>query len=280
VRIFGSSRRVFVASLLFLTITAWRVEAIGGQLSLTWLDNSTGEIGFSIERSTGTTGTYVEVAAIGSGVMAYTDSSVADATTYCYRVRAFDAVAYSDYSNAACSTVAQAFGLSVVKFGLGSGTVVSTPAGINCGTSCSASYSSGTAVTLTAGAASGSTFTGWSGGGCTGTGTCTVALAATTTVTATFDLVPAAVGLTVTVRGYGKGTVVSTPAGINCGTSCSASYPSGTMVTLTAKAASGSTFAGWSGGGCAGTKSCTVPLTATTTTTVTATFSKWWWSSR
>ena len=61
--------------------------------------------------------------------------------------------------------------------GTGTGTVTSSPSGINCGSTCSATYSSGTSVTLTAAAASGSTFAGWSGA-CTGTGTCTVSMTA------------------------------------------------------------------------------------------------------
>src|SRR5437870_4798136 len=145
--------------------------------------------------------------------------------------------------------------------------VTGTPAGITCGTSCAASYPSGTAVTLTATPAAGSTFSGWSGGGCTGTGSCTVTMSAAATVTATFD-VP--IALTVTKAGTGSGMVTGTPAGITCGTSCAASYPSGTAVTLTATPAAGSTFSGWSGGGCTGTGSCTVTLSAATT--VTATF--------
>jgi subtilisin family serine protease len=76
--------------------------------------------------------------------------------------------------------------LTVQKNGTGSGTVTSSPAGINCGSTCSASFTSGSSVTLTATAATGSKFTGWSGGGCSGTGTCHVTLAATTSVTATF----------------------------------------------------------------------------------------------
>jgi hypothetical protein len=149
--------------------------------------------------------------------------------------------------------------------------VTSTPAGINCGTSCSGSYASGTTVTLTAAPATGSTFTGWSGGGgCSGTATCTVTVTAATTVTATFATSPSAT-LTVSKAGGGSGTVTSTPTGISCGTTCSWSYGSGIVVTLTAAPATGSTFTGWSGGGgCSGTATCTVTVTAATT--VTATF--------
>ncbi|MBI2535058.1 MAG: hypothetical protein HYW03_23000, partial [Deltaproteobacteria bacterium] len=75
--------------------------------------------------------------------------------------------------------------------------------------------------------------------------------------------------LTVNKSGAGTGTVTGT--GINCGTDCSEPFANGTSVVLTAAAASGSTFAGWSGGGCTGTAStCTVTMSAATT--VTATF--------
>ncbi|HEX2229971.1 MAG TPA: putative Ig domain-containing protein, partial [Candidatus Binatia bacterium] len=78
--------------------------------------------------------------------------------------------------------------------------------------------------------------------------------------------------LTVTKLGSGVGTVSdgSRRFGINCGSDCSQSYASGTSVTLTASPASGSTFAGWSGGGCSGTGSCILTIHADTS--VTATF--------
>lgn len=82
------------------------------------------------------------------------------------------------------------YALSVTRAGTGSGTVTSSPAGIDCGSTCSAEYASGTSVTLTAAAASGSTFGGWSGA-CSGTGaSCTVSMSQAQSVTATFDPVP------------------------------------------------------------------------------------------
>ena len=77
--------------------------------------------------------------------------------------------------------------------------------------------------------------------------------------------------LTVSKNGSGSGTVTSADGNINCGSTCSFGYASGSQVTLTATPASGSTFAGWSGGGCSGTGSC--QLTMSSNQTVTATFS-------
>jgi hypothetical protein len=77
------------------------------------------------------------------------------------------------------------YALSVSKSGSGSGTITSNTGGINCGSTCSATFNSGTTVTLTASPASGSTFGGWSDA-CTGTGTCIVTMTAAQTVGATF----------------------------------------------------------------------------------------------
>ncbi len=67
--------------------------------------------------------------------------------------------------------------------------------------------------------------------------------------------------LTVARAGSGVGTVTSTPAGIACGGFCSGVYDDGTSVTLTATPTEGR-FAGWTGGGCAGTDGCTVTVTS------------------
>jgi hypothetical protein len=95
---------------------------------------------------------------------------------------------YNDLSFSFIPTTATVqFPLTVTKAGTGSGTVTSSPAGISCGSTCSASFSQGTSVALSATAASGSTFAGWSGEGCSGT--CTVSMTQARSVTATFQAI-------------------------------------------------------------------------------------------
>ncbi|MBI4529856.1 MAG: SBBP repeat-containing protein, partial [Deltaproteobacteria bacterium] len=128
----------------------------------------------------------------------------------------------------------QTFTLSVQKAGNGSGTVISAPPGIECGSLCSASFASCGGVTLMAKPAVGSTFQGWSGGGCSGAENCTLyTINADTIVTATFNLIPTdpiisatpsshdfgsvAVGTTAdgefTVQNIGVGTLSGTATG-------------------------------------------------------------------
>jgi hypothetical protein len=86
------------------------------------------------------------------------------------------------------NTPVTSYQLSVTDAGNGSGAVTSTSAGIHCGGTCTATFSSGTVVTLTAAPGAGSTFSGWSGAGCSGTGTCTVTMSSAQAVTATFTV--------------------------------------------------------------------------------------------
>jgi hypothetical protein len=70
--------------------------------------------------------------------------------------------------------------------------------------------------------------------------------------------------------GQGSGSVTSNPSGIDCGSDCSETYQSGTVVTLTATADPGFVFEGWSGAGCSGTGECMITLSGDIT--ITATF--------
>ncbi len=78
------------------------------------------------------------------------------------------------------------YSLSVTKSGYGSGTVTSLPSGINCGATCTASFSSLTTVALTATADAGSVFASWTGCDSVTGNVCTVATNAPRSVTAAF----------------------------------------------------------------------------------------------
>ena len=103
----------------------------------------------------------------------------------------------------------------------GAGTVSSNPTGINCGSTCSANFNSGTTVTLTASPSTGSTFGGWSGGnaGCTGTGNCVVNMTAAKSVTATFN--------GGTSSNCQSSIAVGATVSGNWGTSCASTHRSG-----------------------------------------------------
>ena len=75
--------------------------------------------------------------------------------------------------------------------------------------------------------------------------------------------------LTVTLAGTSSGTVTSSPAGISCSPTCSASFNARTVVTLTATPAKGAYLAAWSGA-CSGHSTCKVTMSAAKS--VTATF--------
>lgn len=90
------------------------------------------------------------------------------------------------YGGTSCLVAPTTHTLSVAKTGSGSGTVTSSPSGVNCGTDCTESYGAGTVVALSASPAAGSTFAGWSGA-CTGSGSCQVTLDAAKSVSAAFS---------------------------------------------------------------------------------------------
>jgi hypothetical protein len=255
-------------SLLFLVSMAFAIDTDAAQVTATWTETSSNVDGFSIERASGTAGTYGAIATVAGGTTSFTDPNVTAGNTYCYRVRAFNGAGYSDYSNIACAPVANSYALVVVRASTGTGTVSSAPAGISCGSSCSAIYPTGSSVTLTATANSGSNFDGWTGGGCGGATPCNLVVTAPTTVTASFTNQTAVL----TVTKIGAGTVTASPGNISCGSVCSAAYTIGTPVTLSATPRKHYLFTGWSGGGCSSTGPCTVTLADATT--VTATFQK------
>jgi hypothetical protein len=170
------------------------------------------------------------------------------------------------------------FILTVSVSGGGSGKITSSPTGIDCGaggSACSKAFPPGTVVTLTATPAAGSVLT-WAGPGCLQShfgSTCTVTMHSDENAIVFFERPPAG-EVIIQLAGSGSGTVTSSPAGIDCGSVCSQPFSTASPVTLTATPSSGSTFAGWSGGGCSGTGTCTNVPPMNSSMTVTATFTE------
>jgi hypothetical protein len=75
--------------------------ASSSSINLSWTDNSTNETGFAIERKSGATGTYAQVATVGANVRSYSNTGLTANTVYYYRVRALNGTVYSTYSNEA-----------------------------------------------------------------------------------------------------------------------------------------------------------------------------------
>jgi len=172
---------------------------------------------------------------IGGAIITWEDARSGNFDIYAQRIPARGVLGEDTYT------------LTVSKSGTGSGTVTSSPSGINCGADCSEVYTNGTVVTLTAASNSNSTFAGWSGDADCADGVITMN-SAKNCIATFMEVKVLTIGIS---QGNGTGTVTITPHGepIFCAAIyifCEA-YPSGTIVTLTATPSSNSTFAGWSG---------------------------------
>jgi hypothetical protein len=156
-----------------------------------------------------------------------------------------------------------------------SGVVTSNRGGIECsitgGTAgaaasgiCTGTFAAGTVVSVTATAVGGAVLkldAEW-GATCTplveAPQVCQITMDRDRSVAATFVPAPTTFTLTVAGGASGSGTMYSTPAGINCtitdgeavSGNCSAGFPRGTSVKLTATAASGRGIKAWAGGQC------------------------------
>ena len=96
------ARLALLTAALLLASLAWPRAATAAQLTLTWTDNSNNEDGFKIERKLGQAGSYSQISIVGSNSTSYVDPTLADGTTYCYQVRAYNSAGDSAYSNEAC----------------------------------------------------------------------------------------------------------------------------------------------------------------------------------
>jgi hypothetical protein len=199
-----------------------------------------------------------------SGVLSGTPTQSGDFNFTVEATDGSDVVASKAYAlHIVGAVVPQQHQLSVDATGPGGVSGNGIDCSANTGT-CSVMLDDGTAVALSATPGTDAVFNGWTGGYCVGTGTCSFALTQDSNVGATFTQ---QYNLSVAKSGGGTGTVSGN--GINCGAVCSLNLDTGTAVSLTATADSGSLFTGWSGD-CSGTGLCTATMNASHQ--VTATF--------
>ncbi|MCX6334965.1 MAG: fibronectin type III domain-containing protein [Bacteroidia bacterium] len=99
-----------------LTATA----ASSSQINLSWTDNSNNETGFRIERSPDNS-TWAEITTVSANITTYQNTGLTASTTYYYRVRAYNGVGNSTYTNSANATT-QASASSIVLTGPSSAT--------------------------------------------------------------------------------------------------------------------------------------------------------------
>jgi len=81
------------------------MAASASQIDLAWTDNSSNESGFRIERKTESGGTFSQIATVFPNLISYSDTTGLGASTaYYYRVRAYNWIDNSGYSNEASAT--------------------------------------------------------------------------------------------------------------------------------------------------------------------------------
>jgi len=129
----------------------------------------------------------------------------------------------------------------------GNGLVTSDPEGIDCSNSCSKEYLTGTVVELTATSTGQSNSFSWAGDDDCQDGKVTLNADVICEVVFTASKNPV---LQINKSGDGNGTVTGTN-NLNCGATCTQTYPAESTVELTAIPDSNSGFVGWTGEGCA-----------------------------
>ncbi len=98
---------------------------VNNQVELTWVDNSTNETGFKIDRKVGAGNWVADYASVNADVVNYTDTSVSEGMIYSYRASSFNAVGKSlNYSNTYTVTINSATVIPLSPTNL-NGTVVS-----------------------------------------------------------------------------------------------------------------------------------------------------------
>lgn len=187
---------------------------------------------------------------------------------FCYVYNIPISLAFSKINN---------YNLTISKTGNGSGTVISSPFGIDCGDTCMVTVGLAETYKLLASPNTGSIFGGWSGCDSKDGNLCTVITKQDKNITAIFS--KQTFYVTTTVSGNTSGIIKSDNSSINCGTdawgldsSCIGTYNYSDIVTLTATPITGKAFAGWGYGQCTSSTTYTCTFTVSANKTVFASF--------
>ena len=80
------------------------------QINLSWNDNSDNETGFMIERKAGDAGNYELIGTTSANISTYSDTGLTQNTRYYYRVKAYNEIGESSYSNEASAITKKSSG--------------------------------------------------------------------------------------------------------------------------------------------------------------------------
>ena len=116
---------LFLCSLI-LGVLGWHHKTHADSLHLTWSVSSQDQDGFEIERRSADSGVFSFIAIVPPHQTWYTDYYLADNTTYCYRVRAYNTTDASPYSDEFCATTLAADQtVKTISTNISDGTVLS-----------------------------------------------------------------------------------------------------------------------------------------------------------
>lgn len=234
------------------------------QVTLAWTETDPSVVGYKVYYGTAS-GSYQLSNDVGNNTTA-TITSLQAGTTYYFAVTAYNSTGVqSGYSNqvsyapAACQYTLSPTSQSIAASGGSASTGISTQTG--CSWTAASNVSWLTIPSTSSGTGSGTVSYSVAANSATTSRTGTITIGGQTFTVNQAGSVQYALSLS--MSGTGTGTVSSSPTGT--------SFSAGTVVTLTASPAAGSTFTGWSGG-CSGTSpACAVTMNSNTS--VTATFS-------
>ena len=118
---------VVLFCMLSLGALGWHAEISAGSLRLTWSDSSHNADGFEIQRRSADSDVFLSVAIVAPHETSYIDGNLADNTTYCYRLGAYNRDGDSPYSDEFCATSSSSANPKAIAMNLNDGAVISGP---------------------------------------------------------------------------------------------------------------------------------------------------------